>query len=167
MHSPIALAIVNKNGSNTPPKDIDDVELFPQTADGKANTIDVDYVDTWRAMEELVKSNRVRSIGVSNFNSEQLERLLREGTIKPVTNQVECHPNLNQLKLLKFCADRNITLTAYSPLGRPLAGNAEKNVNLAINDPKVKALAEKYNKNPAQIILRFTVLFFFLSSRCD
>lgn len=76
---------------------------------GNTLTTDVDYIDTWRAMEKLVESGRVRSIGISNFNSEQMDRILSIATIKPVTNQVECHPNLNQRKLINFSAARNIT----------------------------------------------------------
>lgn len=63
-------------------------ELFPTNADGSLTLSDVDYVDTWKAMEELVKKGLAKNIGVSNFNSEQIERLLKNSTIKPVTNQV-------------------------------------------------------------------------------
>lgn len=122
---------------------------------GNTLTADVDYVDTWKAMEKLVQSGQVRSIGISNFNSEQTDRILSIATIKPVTNQVECHPNLNQRKLINFNAARNITITAYSPLGRPHTPNGQK---LAISDPKVIELAQKYRKTPAQIILRYTVI---------
>lgn len=129
---------------------------------GTTLTTDVDYLDTWRAMEDLVKTGRVRSIGISNFNSQQVERLYSTATIKPVTNQVECHPNLNQRKLIAFCAARNITVTAYSPLGRPHTTDGKK---LAFSDPKVLELSEKYKKTPAQIILRYTVgLNAFISS---
>lgn len=125
---------------------------------GKTLTTDVDYLDTWRAMERLVQSGRVRSIGISNFNSEQTDRILSIATIKPVTNQVECHPNLNQRRLIDFSKSRNITITAYSPLGRPHTPNGAK---LAISDSKVLELAQKYKKTPAQIILRYTVCFIF------
>lgn len=151
MHSPIGYRQVGRDGGV--PATIIDVNPFP-VENGKTLTTDTDYVDTWKAMEELVKSGRVRSIGVSNFNSEQVERVRELGTIKPVLNQVECHPNLNQRKLIKYLADRNITLTAYSPLGR----NSNR---LAINDPKVLELAKKYNKTPAQIVLRYTVCVIF------
>lgn len=115
---------------------------------------DVDYVDTWKAMEKLVRSGRVRSIGLSNFNSRQTARILSIATIKPVTNQVECHPNFNQRKLNTFSRARNITITAYAPLGRPQAANGQQ---LAIKDPKVLQMAKRYRKTPAQIILRYTV----------
>lgn len=105
-------------------------------------------------MQKLVDDGRVHSIGVSNFNSEQIDRILSTATIKPVTNQVECHPNLNQRKLIEFCSARNITVTAYSPLGRPHTSSGAK---LALSSSTVFELAQKYHKTPAQIILRYTV----------
>lgn len=61
---------------------------FPVDANGKTQYSDVDYMDTWKGMEEAQKSGLTKSIGVSNFNKKQIERVLAEGTIKPVTNQV-------------------------------------------------------------------------------
>lgn len=61
---------------------------FPTDANGKVIYSDVDYVDTWKAMEKLVENGLVRSIGVSNFNSKQIDRVLKVAKIKPVTNQV-------------------------------------------------------------------------------
>lgn len=118
---------------------------------------DTDYVDTWLAMEELQREGLVRSLGVSNFNSEQLTRLLAAATIRPVTNQVECSPILNQEKLRKFCAERDIVLTAFAPLTRPhRVGEGEES---SLQDPYVLSLAKKYRKSAAQIILRFLVRF--------
>lgn len=154
MHFPVAYQRISKTDPKAQAVSFDDLNTFPTDANGKALVDDsIDYLDTWRAMEELLKSDRVRSIGVSNFNSQQVDRILKEGTVKPVTNQVECHPNFNQRKLLDFLAERDITLTAYSPLGRPHGGGK----NLAINDPKVQAIAAAHNKTPAQVVLRYTV----------
>lgn len=66
----------------------EDGELFPVDANGKTLFSDVDYVDTWKAMEALVKKGLTKSIGISNFNKKQVDRLLENATIKPVTNQV-------------------------------------------------------------------------------
>lgn len=66
----------------------EEAELFPRTADGKVITSEVDYLDTWKAMEKLVQKGLVKAIGVSNFNSEQLQRILDNCTVKPVVNQV-------------------------------------------------------------------------------
>jgi diketogulonate reductase-like aldo/keto reductase len=70
--------------------------------------------------------------------------------------QVECHPYLTQNKLIAFCKERDIVITAYCPLGRPNSiANAESPAPL--KDPKIQELAKKYNKSPAQIVLRYLV----------
>lgn len=116
---------------------------------------DTDYVDTWAALEQLVRDGLVRSLGVSNFNSEQLTRLLEVATIKPVTNQVECSPNLSQGRLREFSAKHGIVLTAYGPLTRP--HRTAPGQHTALNDPIVLSMAERYSKSPAQICLKFLV----------
>lgn len=128
--------------------------MFPINASANVNLSDVDYIDTWKAMEKLVDLGLTKSIGVSNFNSEQIDRLLSVARIKPVHNQIECHPGLNQKKLIKFCKDRDIVVTAYCPLGRPEP--ARKHPSFLF-DAKVKAIGDKYNKTPAQIILKYLV----------
>ncbi|XP_033222425.1 aldose reductase-related protein 2-like isoform X2 [Belonocnema kinseyi] len=94
-------------------------ELFPVNTEGEIQTSDVDYLDTWKGMEECFRKGLVRDIGISNFNSEQITRLLASATIKPVNNQVELNININQKRLIEFCKNNGITVTSYSPLGRP------------------------------------------------
>jgi len=130
--------------------------LFPEE-DGKVLYSDADYLDTWKEMEKLVDQGLAKSIGLSNFNSEQLERVLANARIKPATNQVECHPYLNQKKLVEFCTSKGVTITAYSPLGSPDRPWAKPDDPQLLDDPKVKAVAEKYSKTPAQILLRYQV----------
>lgn len=113
--------------------------------------------DTWLAMEKLVEKDLVKSIGVSNFNSEQIEDILKRGKIKPVTNQVECHPYLNQEPLINFCKERDITVTAYSPLGSPNRPWAKPDDPKLLDDPKLKEIATQHKKTPAQIVLRWQV----------
>ena len=77
--------------------------------------------------------------------------------IRPLVNQVECHPYFNQEKLLRFCQEQEIQLVAYSPLGSPGRLWAEKNEVKLLNDERVKTVAKAHNKTPAQILLRWQV----------
>lgn len=132
-------------------------EPFPEGPDGKVQFSDVDYVETWKAMEQILEKGLAKNIGVSNFNSKQLARLLENCKVKPVANQVECHPYLPQVKLSEFCKSKGILITAYSPLGSPDRPWAQPGDPSLLEDPKVKGIAEKYNKTPAQVVLRYQV----------
>lgn len=132
-------------------------DLFPADENGKTLYSDAPFTETWKAMEELVNKGLTKSIGVSNFNSQQLEQVLKICKIKPVTNQVECHPYLNQRKLSDFCKKNDVTITAYSPLGSPDRPWAKPGDVQLLEDEKLKKLAEKYKKTPAQILLRYQV----------
>lgn len=115
---------------------------------------DVDYVDTWKAMEKLVEKKMVRSIGVSNFNSEQVDRILECCTIKPVMNQIECSPSISQRKLIEFCKERNIVVTAYTPLAK---ANLDERKPDFLFDDEVIGIGKKYGKTAAQVSLRYLV----------
>lgn len=90
---------------------------FPKDENDKIAFSDVDFVDTWKALEETVDLGLTKSIGISNFNADQTKRILDSCRIKPVTNQFECHPYLTQQKLSAFLKTHDIVVTAYSPLG--------------------------------------------------
>ncbi|XP_045467297.1 aldo-keto reductase family 1 member B1-like [Harmonia axyridis] len=130
---------------------------WPRDADGKLLLSDVDYVETWKAMEAVNKKGLTKSIGISNFNEDQINRLLESATVVPQTNQVECHPYLNQKKLSAFCKSKGITITAYSPLGSPDRPWAKPEEPLLLDDPKIREIADKYSKTPAQIVLRYQI----------
>lgn len=71
------------------------------------------FVETWRQMEKMLESGKVKAIGVSNFSRKNLEVLLKEAKVVPAVNQVECHPYLPQNGLAEYCASKGIVLTAY------------------------------------------------------
>lgn len=104
------------------------------------------YVETYKALETIYKDGRAKAIGVCNFNIEHLQRLEQECSIVPTVNQVECHPYLQQQELKAYCAEKGIALQAYSPL---------MNGKTVLEDRTIVALAEKYGKTAAQIILRW------------
>ncbi|XP_018336718.1 1,5-anhydro-D-fructose reductase isoform X2 [Agrilus planipennis] len=118
---------------------------------------DVDFTETWEGMEECVRQGLTKSIGISNFNSQQISRLLESAKIKPVCNQVECNPNVNQKKLIKFCAEKNIVIVGYCPLGRVENAGIPGYPYPTILDKHVLAIGQKYNKTPAQVVLNYLV----------
>jgi len=133
------------------------VGLFPTDANGDFLEGDADWLDSWKAMEPLVDAGLTKSIGVSNFNKRQIDRLVANARIMPVTNQVECHPYLNQKRLKEHCEAKKILLTAYSPLGSPARPWAVSGEPQLIEEPIIVKIAKAHKKNPAQVLLRYQV----------
>ena len=103
------------------------------------------YVDTWKALIELQKQGRVKSIGVCNFTVEALQEIIDATGVVPVLNQVETHPYLNQAELRAFEAKHNILHESWSPLG---SGKG------LLEDPKLVEIAAKYDgATPAQVVI--------------
>ncbi|KAF7711829.1 hypothetical protein HF521_000840 [Silurus meridionalis] len=128
---------------------------FPRQEDGTLLYDDIDYKVTWAAMEKLVEKGLVRAIGLSNFNSRQIDDVLSVANIKPTVLQVEGHPYLAQVDLLAHCRERGLVMTAYSPLGSPDRAWKRPDEPVLLEEPVISALAKKYNKSPAQIIIRW------------
>ncbi|ETW75512.1 hypothetical protein HETIRDRAFT_461341 [Heterobasidion irregulare TC 32-1] len=136
---------------------------WPQAVSAQGVTLQADeyptIIDTWKEMEKLVDTGKVKSIGVSNFSIKTLTRLLPHCRIFPATNQVELHPYLPQTKLKAFCEERGILLTAYSPIGSPYAssGGLDTTVPTLVADPTVQAIADKHGATPAQALINWAV----------
>jgi aldehyde reductase len=130
-------------------------ETFPKDDNGKFIYSNVDFIESWKAMEELVQKGLIRSIGMSNFNSQQIDRVLKVCKIKPTVVQVECHPFLNQENLIKFCSQNGIQVTAYSPLGAPANPWAQEGDPSPMKEEAVIKVGEKYGKSPAQVMLKY------------
>ena len=105
------------------------------------------FLDTWRAFERIKAEGRSRSIGVSNFRVEDLERLREEAEELPTVNQVELHPYLQQAELRAWHVEHAIATEAWSPLGR----------GTLLKDEKITAIAAHHDRTPAQVVLRWQV----------
>jgi 2,5-diketo-D-gluconate reductase A len=122
----------------------DHVDLYlihwPRPADDR-------YVETWRALTEFKSDGRARSIGVSNFTIDHLERIIAETGQTPTVNQIELHPRLVQAELRCFHAHHSIATEAWSPLGRARL----------LDDPAIELIARARGRTPAQVILRWHI----------
>ncbi|XP_072510314.1 prostaglandin-E(2) 9-reductase-like isoform X3 [Notamacropus eugenii] len=135
-------------------------ENLPMDENNKFSCDSVDLRDTWEAMEKCKDAGLVKSIGVSNFNRRQLEMILNKAGLKykPVCNQVECHPYLNQSKLLEFCKSKDIILVAYSALGSQREPRwVDEKSPFLLEDPVLGAIAKKHNRTPGQVALRYQI----------
>ncbi|MDQ6783587.1 MAG: aldo/keto reductase [Actinomycetota bacterium] len=106
------------------------------------------YVDTWKAFEKILADGRTRSIGVSNFNVEHLERLAAESGVTPVVNQIELHPRLAQAALRSYGAGHGIVTEAWSPIGQGKG---------LLDDSVIVEIAKAHDRSPAQIVLRWHI----------
>ncbi|XP_054747341.1 aldo-keto reductase family 1 member A1 [Anastrepha obliqua] len=122
-----------------------------------------DHAAIWKEMEGLVAKGLIKSIGISNFNLQQIKKLMEHCTIQPAVLQIEYHVYLQQPELINYCKSVGIAITAYSPLGSKGVAALNKMVGVErelpdlFDVPEVKEFAVKYNKSPAQILLRWIV----------
>ncbi|OKP96230.1 aldo/keto reductase [Paenibacillus sp. P46E] len=105
------------------------------------------YLETWKAMEELYEAGKIKVIGVANFEIQHLEHLMKHSTIPPMINQIETHPEFPQLELHNYLKEHQILHEAWAPLGQ---GN-----QTLLQHPELKKIAEQHHKTVAQVILRW------------
>ncbi|TPJ73614.1 aldo/keto reductase [Mesorhizobium sp. B2-6-2] len=121
---------------------IDQIDLFlihwPVPSQNK-------YVEAWKTLVELQKAGRIKSVGVSNFNQDHLERIIGETGVTPVVNQIELHPRFQQRDKRDFHARHNIRIESWSPLGS----------GRLLADPTLEKIAKKHGKSVAQVIIRW------------
>ncbi|MDG4877074.1 aldo/keto reductase [Mesorhizobium sp. WSM4935] len=121
---------------------IDQIDLFlihwPVPSQNK-------YVEAWKALVELQKAGRIKSVGVSNFNQDHLEHIIGETGVTPVVNQIELHPRFQQRDKRDFHKKHNIHIESWSPLGS----------GRLLADPTLEKIAAKHGKSVAQVIIRW------------
>ena len=121
---------------------IEQIDLFlihwPVPSQGK-------YVEAWKTLVELRDNGRIKSIGVSNFNQDHLERIIGETGVTPTVNQIELHPRFQQRDKREFHATHGIRIESWSPLGS----------GRLLQDPTIEKIARKHRKTPAQTIIRW------------
>ncbi|KOC61816.1 Alcohol dehydrogenase [NADP(+)] [Habropoda laboriosa] len=136
-------------------------ELHPLDENGKIKLDNsTNPVKVWTEMEKQVECGRTKAIGLSNFNIPQIERILNNAKVKVSMLQVELHVYFQQKQLVKYCKEKNIPMTAYSPLGSrglvKLLNKTEEIPDMLQNDVVCK-IAKEYGKSSAQILLRYIV----------
>lgn len=102
-------------------------------------------LEAWRAMTDAMKAGKVKAIGVSNFNQDDLQNILDNSDVKPAVDQILAHIANTPLDLIKYCQDNDIQVEAYSPIGH----------GAVLNQDDVKTIAAKYHVSPAQLCLKY------------
>jgi len=103
-------------------------------------------LDTYKALMEAKAAGKIRNVGVSNYNVHHIEEIKNAGFETPCVNQIELHPLCQQTEIVKYCKENNIIVQAYCPIIRG-----------RMNDPTIIALATQYNRDPAHILLRWSL----------
>jgi aldehyde reductase len=137
IHTPFAF----QPGDNQDPRDADGNVIYD---DG------VTLMDTWRAMEKLLKTGKAKAIGLSDVSLEQVQAVTEAATVKPAVVQVESHPYLPQTEILDYCNQHGIVMLAFAPLGHGMKPGV-------LEDPVVTAVASRVDQTPAQVLLAWAV----------
>jgi len=166
MHFPVAW----KRGDELFPKlngmpameDVDIVYVWPASSRLRYNTNVGVFVllQTYRAMEKLLKTGKTKAIGVSNFSKAELEKLLAKTSVVPAVHQMECHPWLQQREFSEWHRQKGIHITHYSPFGNQNATYGIKaGFGKLIDEPVLAEIGKPYGKTAAQVVLGEFILF--------
>lgn len=129
--------------------------LFPESAADFVPLAAVPLAETWQGMEDCFDAGLTRHIGVSNFSEPKLKALLETCRIRPENNQVELNPYLQQPRLVEYCFEENICVTAFSPLGK---GNVARRNELNLyEDPVIRAIAAEQGATISQVLLKWAI----------
>ncbi|MGA8852048.1 MAG: aldo/keto reductase [Aeromicrobium sp.] len=109
--------------------------------------IDIDFVETWKALEEVYRDGRAKAIGVSNFQANHLHRLIEETDVVPAVNQIEVHPYLVQDELREVCRELGIAVEAWSPIAQ----------GQVLDNPAITGIAAEIGRTAAQVVLRWHI----------
>ncbi|WP_068083736.1 aldo/keto reductase family protein [Polycladidibacter stylochi] len=117
------------------------------------------FMKTWEQMEQLVEMGLVRSIGTSNMTVAKMELLLRDAKIKPVVNEMECHPHFQQEELYQFLMENGVLPIGFCPIGSPTRPDRDKTENdtVDIEDPVIVAAAKRLGVHPAVVCIKWAV----------
>ncbi|KAG0646994.1 D-galacturonic acid reductase [Hyphodiscus hymeniophilus] len=138
MHWPVPM---NPNGNH---------ERFPTLPDGSRDLVkDWSHTQTWKEMEKVLATGKVKAIGVCNYSVKYLEELLPHATVVPAVNQIENHPSLPQQEIVDFCKSKGIHITAYSPLGSTGAP--------MFSAGPIVEVAKKRDVSPACVLLSYHI----------
>ncbi|OJJ07889.1 hypothetical protein ASPVEDRAFT_202991 [Aspergillus versicolor CBS 583.65] len=139
-------------------------DRFPRDAEGRMIHGETSFVDTWKAMEKLTKTNKVKAIGVSNFSKGEIEALIKESSTVPAVHQMEGHPYLQQKGFNEWLKNKGIHVVQFSPLGnmndfyRQTGWSKEiAHMMRVIDQPLLKEIGEKYGKTPVQVVLAWGI----------
>lgn len=125
---------------------------FPLRPNGLFDLTPIDPATTYKAMEALLSTGKVRAIGVSNFTANRLADLLSKTSVVPAVNQIEAHPYLQQQSLFDFCKSKNILIEAYSPLGNNQTGEPR-----TVDDPLVGVVGGRLGMDGGQLLASWGV----------
>jgi len=132
---------------------------FPENDEGFIPLSELPITETWEGMESVKEEGLTKHIGVSNFSTKKLQDIIDHCDSKPEMNQVELHPHLQQQELVDFCHEKDIHVTAYSPLGsmdRPEQMKKEGEP-IPLENDKIKQIADLYNASPAQVLIAWAL----------